>query len=110
MFATLLGSLPRPPLAADASRRALVEAVVRAQETAGIEPLTDGGLPGASDPVAAWQATASLTERAVKQALRGPYSLAWSPEPARPSARRRRSPTPLRATPSSRRWPPPAAR
>ena len=80
MFATLLGSLPRPPLAADASRRALVEAVVRAQETAGIEPLTDGGLPGASDPVAAWQATASVTERAVKQALRGPYSLAWSPD------------------------------
>ena len=63
---------------ADASRRALVEAVVRAQETAGIEPLTDGGLPGASDPVAAWETTASLTERAVKQALRGPYSLAWS--------------------------------
>ena len=80
MFATLLGSLPRPPLAADASRRALVEAVVHAQETAGIEPLTDGGLPGASDPVAAWQATASVTERAVKQALRGPYSLAWSPD------------------------------
>ena len=80
MFATLLGSLPRPPLAADAPRRALVEAVVRAQETAGIEPVTDGGLPGASDPVAAWQATASLTERAVKQALRGPYSLAWSPD------------------------------
>ena len=44
MFATLLGSLPRPPLAADASRRALVEAVVRAQQSAGIEPLTDGGL------------------------------------------------------------------
>ncbi len=80
MFATLLGSLPRPPLAADASRRALVEAVVRAQETAGIEPVTDGGLPGATDPVAAWEATASLTERAVKQALRGPYSLAWSPD------------------------------
>jgi hypothetical protein len=80
MFATLLGSLPRPPLAADASRRALVEAVVRAQQIAGIEPVTDGGLPGATDPGAAWGATASLTERAVKQALRGPYSLAWSPD------------------------------
>ena len=78
MFATLLGSLPRPPLVADAPRRALVEAVVRAQETAGIEPVTDGGLPGATDPVAAWETTASLTARAVKQALRGPYSLAWS--------------------------------
>jgi hypothetical protein len=80
MFATLLGPLPRPPLGPDASRRALVEAVVRAQETAGIEPVTDGGLPGASDPVAAWERTAGLTERAVKQALRGPYSLAWSTE------------------------------
>jgi methionine synthase II (cobalamin-independent) len=80
MFATLLGSLPRPPLGADAPRRALVEAAVRAQETAGIEPVTDGGLPGASDPVAAWQVTASLTERAVKQVLRGPYSLAWPTE------------------------------
>jgi hypothetical protein len=78
MFATLLGSLPRPPLGPDAPRQALVEAVVRAQESAGIEPVTDGGLPGGSDPVAAWQATASLTERAAKQALRGPYSLAWS--------------------------------
>ena len=51
---------------------------VRAQESAGIEPLTDGGLSDASDPVEAWETTASLTARAVKQALRGPYSLAWS--------------------------------
>lgn len=78
MFATLLGSLPPPPLGADAPREALVEAAVRAQESAGIEPLTDGGLSDASDPVNAWATTSSLTARAVKQALRGPYSLAWS--------------------------------
>ena len=47
MFATLLGALPRPPLAADASIDELVEAAVRAQEAAGLEPVTDGGLaPG----------------------------------------------------------------
>src|SRR5437773_10053594 len=78
MFATLLGSLPRPPLGSDAPRRALVEAAVRAQDTAGIEPVTDGAPLDTTDPVSAWEATASLTERAVKQALRGPYSLGWS--------------------------------
>ena len=74
MFATLLGSLPRPPLPAAAPLRALVEAVVRAQESAGLEPLTDGGLFDPADPVAAWEATAALTERAVKQAIGGPYT------------------------------------
>ena len=74
MFATLLGSLPRPPLPADAPLRALVEAVVRAQEAAGLEPVTDGGLLDAADPVAAWEATAALTDRAVKQAVGGPYT------------------------------------
>ena len=80
MFATLLGSLPRPPLAADAPRVALVEAAVRAQETAGIEPVTDGAALDTTDPVVAWETTAGLTERAVKQALRGPYSMGWTAE------------------------------
>lgn len=78
MFATLLGSLPRPPLGADAPRQALVEAAVRAQEAAGIEPLTDGAALDTTDPIEAWETTSSLTARAVKQALYGPYSLAWS--------------------------------
>lgn len=87
MFATLLCGLPAP----DAGDTSPIEAVVRAQEDAGMEPLTDGRLsdPGfallaeslrAGDPideelVSAWQLAASLTERAVKQALPGPYSL-----------------------------------
>jgi len=54
MFATLLGSLPRPALGADASRRAFVEAAVRAQEAAGIEPLTDGRALEVMDPVGTW--------------------------------------------------------
>jgi methionine synthase II (cobalamin-independent) len=52
MFATLLGGLPRPPVAKAADRGpaedrtldALVRAAVEAQETAGLEPLTDGRL------------------------------------------------------------------
>ena len=78
MFATLLGSLPRPPLAGSAPLDILVEAAVRAQESAGIEPLTDGGLRGDAGPVAAWEATAALTDRAVKQAVGGPYTIGRS--------------------------------
>lgn len=76
MFATLLGPLPRPPLHDDASVDDLVAAAVRAQETAGLEPITDGGLHGDGPAVEAWRATARLTDRAVKQALLGPYSRA----------------------------------
>jgi methionine synthase II (cobalamin-independent) len=74
MFATLLGALPRPPVEADAPTDALIEAAVRAQEAAGLEPITDGGFGPAGDPVAGWRATAGLTDRAVKQALIGPYT------------------------------------
>ena len=104
MFATLLGPLPRPPLPAGASLARLVRAAVEAQDVAGLEPITDGGLrhprptdalrglgglrpaadgaleaeamPSWREPltVDGWLETASFTERAVKQVLIGPYS------------------------------------
>ncbi len=75
MFATLLGPLPRPPLAADATREAILGAVVAAQVEAGLEPLTDGGWPvEPDDPVASWRATAGRTDRAVKAVLAGPFT------------------------------------
>ena len=76
MFATLLGSLPRPPLPADARPEELLAAVVRAQEAAGLEPITDGGFGVGASVVERWRATAALTDRPVKQALLGPYSAA----------------------------------
>ncbi len=74
MFATLLGALPRPPLPDDAPIGALLEAVVRAQEDTGLDPITDGGLLADQDPVDAWLATARLTDRSVKQVVAGPFS------------------------------------
>lgn len=88
MFGTLLGGLP-PPDTTDAGDP--VEAAVRAQEAAGLEPITDGRL-GPSSPfgagerafldwreplmLEAWRSTAARTPKAVKQALPGPYSIA----------------------------------
>jgi methionine synthase II (cobalamin-independent) len=95
MFATLLGGLPRPPIEGR-EIEAEVTVAVRAQEDAGLEPITDGRLrdgaferlaaalladerAGAAEiAVEAWQATAAVTDRAVKQALPGPYGLAKS--------------------------------
>jgi methionine synthase II (cobalamin-independent) len=76
MFATLIGGLPRPPLEADAPAEALVEAAVRAQEDAGLEPITDADLRTGRPSVAAWEATARFTSLAVKQAVIGPYTAA----------------------------------
>jgi methionine synthase II (cobalamin-independent) len=100
MFGTLLGGLPRP----DGANDQLAE-VLRVQEEAGLEPLTDGrpddsdlsgiatrlvgvvrspsgGLRATRLPqrraaltVEGWGVAASRTSRAVKQALPGPYSL-----------------------------------
>ncbi len=102
MFATLLGGLPRPvgPDGAVLEIDAAVETAIRAQEAAGLEPVTDGRLrtpelldlgpalagavespsseqraPGSSITVASWRAAAALSDRAVKQALPGPYTL-----------------------------------
>lgn len=92
MFATLLGGLPNPE-PAGAPEKA-IEAAIRAQEDAGLEPITDGRLADPAfgrliaaiaggialdpQPVEAWRVAAGLTERAVKQALPGPYSLGRS--------------------------------
>jgi cobalamin-independent methionine synthase catalytic subunit len=74
MFATLLGGLPRPPLDAGAGVEDLVEEAIRAQEAAGLEPLTDGGLRPGPPSVDGWLVTAARTDRAVKQAIVGPYT------------------------------------
>ena len=75
MFATLLGSLPRPPLADDAAPEALLDAVLELQVEHGLEPLTDAGwaLDG-EDPVAAWRATAARTDGLVKAVVDGPFT------------------------------------
>jgi hypothetical protein len=75
MFATLLGPLPRPPLAGDASPAELLAAVVRAQDSAGLEPIIDAGFGVGETAVDRWRATAALTGRPVKAVLAGPYSL-----------------------------------
>jgi hypothetical protein len=92
VFATLLGGLPRPDGDGAPDDDEMVITAVRAQEAAGLEPLTDGRLrdPGfesvidgllgweaPADVVGAWAFAASYTERAVKQALPGPYSAGW---------------------------------
>jgi hypothetical protein len=81
VFATLLGGLPKPVNLDDADE--LIRIAVRAQDEAGLEPITDGRLsdltfdraPTADAAVERWRMTASLTDRAVKQALPGPFSL-----------------------------------
>jgi methionine synthase II (cobalamin-independent) len=89
MFATLLGGLPAP----DGADGSAIELAVRAQEEAGLEPITDGRLgPAGIDPVEAWRSTAALTARAVKQVLAGPYSVGWlDARGAPPDVRRRRT-------------------
>ncbi|HET9853003.1 MAG TPA: hypothetical protein VFP56_10915 [Candidatus Limnocylindrales bacterium] len=85
MFATLLGALPSPP--GDADLESAIRTAIRAQEEAGLEPITDGRLRGplpawiAPDGtidrdtiLGAWRFAAAATDRAVKQALPGPYT------------------------------------
>lgn len=79
MFATLLGALPLPDLEPTATPGDLLAARIAAQVEAGLEPVTDGN--GACDPTAsvveAWRHAASLTDRAVKAVLRGPWTASW---------------------------------
>ena len=97
MFATLLGALPAPRTGDPA---AALSAVVAAQEAAGLEPLADGRGAldlgaGQSDtvagPVERWRATAALTQRAVKQVLRGPWSAVVGADPTMGSEPRARA-------------------
>lgn len=75
MFATLLGSVPRPSLADDVAPEALLDAVLELQAEHGLEPLTDAGWAlDRDDPVAAWQGTAARTERLVKAVVDGPFT------------------------------------
>jgi len=83
VFATLLGALPRPtdnggPIS---GVDRLVETAVRAQEDAGLEPITDGRLRGPFAPaptpegvVAAWRSLQAMSERSAKASLPGPFS------------------------------------
>jgi hypothetical protein len=74
MFGTLLGDLPRPPLPPDARPEAILEAVLRAQEDAGLEPLSEAGFGMGEAPADRWRMTSARTERMAKQGVVGPYS------------------------------------
>lgn len=75
MFATLLGSLPRPPLPGDAAADAMLDAVLALQVEHGLEPVFDAGWPIApDDPVASWRTTAGRADRLTKAVVRGPFS------------------------------------
>jgi hypothetical protein len=126
MFGTLLGALPRPAAGSDGdSIEARIAVAIRAQEAAGLEPITDGrlrdpdfgsirasllGHSRGEGPVEGWQFAAGLTDRAVKQALPGPYTvgrLVREDEVARPTAARTRDVAggrPSRPRRRSRSW------
>ena len=123
MFATLLGALPSPTADADGASEDPVVAAIRAQEAAGLEPITDGRLrdpgfdrlvelllrpDGVDDAVTAvlegWRTLAAATERATKQALPGPFSVGLRAGGTEQRASRRgRSPRRRRSRRSSRR-------
>jgi hypothetical protein len=75
MFATLLGPLPRPPLADDAAPEAILDACLGLQTDHGLEPLTDGGWPlPVGDVAASWVATSERAGRLVKAVIDGPLT------------------------------------
>ncbi len=67
MFTTLLGELPRPPLADDAEPEALLEAALGIQADHGLEPLTPAGW-------GTWEDAAGRTDRLVKGTVDGPWT------------------------------------
>ena len=74
MFGTLLGRLPRPTQPPNARADVLLDAVLRAQEKAGLEPVSDAGFGIGDSPVRRWEATRSRTDRMVKESVVGPYT------------------------------------
>ena len=74
MFATLFGDLPRPEVSSATGPEELLNAVIHAQEAAGLEPISDAGFGIGSTPVERWRNTSARSERMVKQAVVGPYS------------------------------------
>lgn len=74
MFATLLGPLPRPPLADDAAPETILDACLELQAEHGLEPATDGGWPLSVEPVASWREAARRADRLVKAVMIGPYT------------------------------------
>jgi hypothetical protein len=75
VFATLLGPLPRPSLAEDASPEAILDAVIELQAEHGLEPVIDGGWAlERNDPIAAWRSSAARTDRMVKAVIDGPFT------------------------------------
>lgn len=82
MFATLLGSLPRPPLPDDAAPERVLDAVFALQIEHGLEPLTTAGwdLPGGDtggDPAASWhEAAARHPGGLLKAVVTGPLTSA----------------------------------
>ncbi len=97
VFGTLLGALPWPdPVGDRTDLDAAVRTVVRAQEEAGLEPITDGGLrhpdpfdvaspaDAAAWALEDWQFAAACTEVALKQALPGPYTIGRRHAESRP--------------------------
>ena len=139
MFATLLGALPRPPLADDAAPEALLDAVLELQVDHGLEPLTDGGWPlDAVDRRRVVAVDRRRADRLVKAVVDGPFTTgrpaadpaarggladagcAWIelPEPAADDRRERGRPPPIRRRPRRAdrglagctfRWPSPGA-
>jgi len=87
VFATLLGPLPRPPLAADATPIELARASLEAQVEAGLDPVTDWAGPRADGAVEAWREAADVASGlapgvAVKASLVGPWTQGGTGAPA----------------------------
>jgi Cobalamin-independent synthase, N-terminal domain len=74
MFATLLGALPRPPIAFQAAPEAVLDACLALQTEHGLEPVTDGGWPVSDDVVGSWRVTAERADRLVKAIIVGPWT------------------------------------